>query len=75
MVDKAPEFNLQPPGFSPARKVDHETAFACVPRHLVEKIRDIKADIKEFDGDRRGMYAALEDAQRELIDAALDDIA
>ncbi|QKV18751.1 hypothetical protein [Oricola thermophila] len=51
-----------------------DAAFVSIQRPLVERVRDIKADIAEFDGDRRGMYAALEDAERELISAALNSI-
>lgn len=42
-----------------------------VPRALVDAINQIKADLKDFDGDRRGHYQALQDAEEALIEAAL----
>lgn len=53
---------------------DSESAFASLPRDLVQTVIDIRADIANEDGDGRGMYQALADAERELIDAAIEDI-
>lgn len=44
---------------------------AVVPRASIQKVHDIRADLADFDGDRRGHYAALEEAERALIKAML----
>jgi len=38
---------------------------------LAQKVHDIRADIADFDGDKRGMYGALEEAEDALVEAAL----
>lgn len=37
-----------------------------------QRYHDIKSDLAEFDGDRRGHYAALEESQEEVIDLVLN---
>lgn len=43
---------------------------AALTKH-VDRVRSIKADIAELDGDRRGMYDALDKAEKALVDAVL----
>ena len=38
------------------------------------RVQKIRHDIENFDGDRRGMYEALQDAEQELIEAAISDL-
>lgn len=49
--------------------------WVLVPRAIVQKIADIQADIADFDGDRRGHYAALDAAEEELTVAAIKALA
>jgi len=47
-----------------------------VPKHiqdLARRVRDIKADFDDFDGDRRGHAAALIQAEENLVAACLDE--
>lgn len=37
-------------------------------RSLMENVASIRADIAEFDGDRRGMYACLTDAEEDFAE-------
>ena len=37
----------------------------------IQKVRDIRADAEEFDGDRRGHYEALQEAEKHLVEVAL----
>lgn len=39
-----------------------------------QRVKRIRADLEGFDGDRRGMISALEDAERDLIKAILSGI-
>jgi hypothetical protein len=49
---------------------DHpgKAALAAI-MEAIDTVNGIRADIAEFDGDRRGMYAALGDAKRRLHEA------
>ena len=56
---------------------DLETAFSCVPRHLVRRVIDLKQQLLSLpeNSPEQGNAAwALEEAQNELIEAAIDDI-
>lgn len=48
-----------------------EAVARAVERQFTE-IREITLDTAEFDGDRRGHWAAMEEAERNLIRAAID---
>lgn len=58
----------QKPGASPA------PPFVPLPPHVVElaeQVRDIEADLADFDGDRRGIAHALGEAREKLLSAVL----
>lgn len=43
-------------------------------RKLLARPNQIRADMKDFDGDRRGHYGALEDAYEELFRAVVETL-
>lgn len=47
----------------------HPKGSVVVPAHLINAIIRIRRDIADFDGDRRGHYGALDDAEAALLDA------
>lgn len=49
-----------------------ESAFATVPRHLVQAVIEARAEVEEWIG--QGPLDRLKEAERELIEAAIDDI-
>lgn len=51
-----------------------EHAFSSVPRHLVQSVIDLRKAVDTETEVSPALYAHLEDAERELIDAAIDDI-
>lgn len=51
-----------------------DSAFASVPRHLVQNVIELRKAVDEEEEATPALYAHLEDAERELIDAAIDDI-
>jgi len=51
-----------------------QPAYSSLPRYLVQAVIDIREDIANSDGDNRGMHQALLDAERDLINAAIEDI-
>lgn len=43
-------------------------------RRAAEKVQRIRADLEDFDGDRRGIAAALMEAEEQLVNAVLRDL-
>lgn len=41
-------------------------------RALAQEAHDIRADLEEFDGDRRGHYAAKEETDEEIVNLVLE---
>lgn len=53
------------------RTSDEAAGMVLVPREAIDKVKEIRADLEEFDGDKRGHWHTLQEAEECLVRAML----